>query len=706
MNPMPATILIVDDERQNRRLLEALLSPEGYATRCVASGREALASVAENAPDLILLDVMMPGMDGYEVARALKTDPATSSIPIIMVSAQVDRHARLAGLDAGAEEYLTKPVDRAELWLRVRNLLRLKALGDFLLNHSSILEQQVRERTSQLQRFRTAMDATTDAIFLTDRRTLRFVEVNATACAMLGYTREELLDLPPAALWPGTVETLEAMFDQVIARRDDTGLTEGQVRHRNGALIEIEFNQQAQQTPEGWLIVGVLRDITSRREADERLHHLAHFDTLTGLPNRTLFYQTLNRTLVTASEHGWQVAVMFIDLDNFKNVNDTQGHAVGDELLRQISHRLVKCLRTRDVVGRLGGDEFALILIMNDCHQGAGVVARKIRQVLQPAFRLMDKNLAITVSIGITVFPDDATDSETLIKYADTAMYRAKQSGRDNACFFVTQMNIDVLRRIELEGALRQAIDNDEFVLHYQPKVDVSTGKICGVEALLRWQRPGHGLVSPGEFIPVLEETGLIVRVGSWVIAMACRQIGEWLRGEVGPVQVSVNVSGRQFVEGNLEQDVTRALELNRISADLLELELTESSLMTNTDRTIATLDSLRRRGMKVSIDDFGTGYSSLAYLRRFPIDKLKIDIAFVRDITLSADGATIALAIIGMAHALKMSVIAEGVETEAQLAFLRAHGCDVMQGYYFSRPLPAGDMGPLLIAQGEAVAS
>ena len=573
-----ATILIVDDELQNRKLLEALLKPEGYLTRTATNGAEALASIAQCAPDLILLDVMMPGMDGHELATLLKANPTTSDIPIIMVTAQIDRSARLAGLSAGAEEFLTKPVDRAELWIRVRNLLRLKAYGDFLKNHSSMLELEVQARTADFE-------------------------------------------------------------------------------------------------------------------------HLAHYDPVTGLPNRKLFYETLEKTLNQASDNGQMVAVLFIDLDHFKNVNDTLGHAIGDELLLQFSNRLVRCVHTRDTVGRLGGDEFAVILTMQDGLHNATVVANKIRDVLREPFDLKGHDVTVTASIGITVHPDDASDPETLLKYADTAMYRAKQAGRDTFRFFTAQMNTEALAQITLEKAVRKAVENGEFVLCYQPKVQLSSGRVIGLEALLRWQRPGHGLVSPGDFIPVLEETGLIVRVGTWVIAEACRQIGVWMRSAIGPMQISVNVSGRQFIEGDLEGDVVKALAAHGIPAELLELELTESSLMANTERTITTLQNLKKLGVKLSIDDFGTGYSSLAYLCRFPIDKLKIDIAFIRDITTTPDAAAVALTIIRMAHGLKLSVIAEGVETAAQLAYLRRLGCDQIQGYYFSTPVSVLELEPMLLA-------
>ena len=697
MRSKEATILIVDDEYQNRKLLVTLLQPEGYLTLTAANGEEALAAVAEHSPDLILLDIMMPGMDGYAVAKLLKGKPSTASIPIIMVTANIDRTARLAGLDAGAEEFLTKPVDRAELWLRVRNLLRMKSFNDFLVSHSWLLEQQVQERTADLQRFRTAMDATADAIMLVSRTTMLFVEVNATASNMLGYTRKELLGLGPALLGGGEPVELEAMYDAIIVGRGANTFSETSLRRKDGSDVLVEVHRQAQHIGGEWIIVGVLRDISERKEAEKRLHQLAHYDALTGLPNRTLFYETLTRSLMQAGQESWQVAVMFIDLDFFKNVNDTMGHAIGDELLRQFASRLVQCVRLRDVIGRLGGDEFAIILIMPEPNQGAVHVANKIREVLRTPFDLSGHAMTLTASIGITLYPNDAGDRDTLIKYADTAMYRAKHAGRDTYRFFTAQMNADVLARLDLETALRSAVDNDEFTLVYQPKILLNSGRIAGLEALLRWERPGHGPVSPSLFVPVLEETGLILEVGSWVIATACRQMGEWMRSSIGAVQVAVNVSGRQFLGGDLEGDVIAALHANGIEPGMLELELTESSLMASTERTILILRNLKSHGVQVSIDDFGTGYSSLAYLRRFPIDKLKIDIAFVRDVTTNPDDSAIVLAIIGMAHSLKLEVIAEGVETEAQLTYLRRHHCDQIQGFYFSRPVALADVTGML---------
>jgi diguanylate cyclase (GGDEF)-like protein/PAS domain S-box-containing protein len=697
MSERTSTVLVVDDEEYNRKLLELLLRAEGYLTDSAGGAAEAVAAIAKSPPDLILLDIMMPEMDGYQLATRLKADPVTVNIPIIMLTAQLDRDSCLAGLKAGAEEFLTKPFESAELRLRVRNLLRLKAFSDFLQDHSTILERQVQERAADLHRFRTAMDATADAITLVNRTTLLFVEVNATACRMFGYTREEMLQIGPAQLDNGSSQQLEQRYDAIIDGKDTEHTNETRLRRRDGSHLFVEMHQHAQRSGADWIIVGVLRNVTERKEAEQRLIQMAHFDALTGLPNRTLFYRNLARILERTRSRGWSVALLCIDLDHFKNINDTRGHAVGDELLCQVSNRLLQCVRMRDTVARLGGDEFGVILAARNGEQRAHLVADRIREALRVPFALKDHAVAITASVGIALSPDDAADAETLIQYADTAMYQSKGAGRNTSRFFKARMNTDAVARSDIETALRKAVENEEFVLHYQPKIEVSSGRICGLEALLRWQRPRFDLVPPGEFIPVLEDTGLIVPVGRWVIAAACRQIGAWLASSVGAMPISVNVAGRQFIEGDVERDVICALEECRVPGSLLELEMTESSLMMNTDRTINTLKNLRNLGVGVSIDDFGTGYSSLAYLRRFPLDKLKIDRIFIGGITTNADDAAIVLAIIRMAHTLKLDVVAEGVETEAQLNWLRNHDCDEIQGYLFSRPLPAADIEQML---------
>lgn len=446
-------------------------------------------------------------------------------------------------------------------------------------------------------------------------------------------------------------------------------------------------------------IAGIAEDITDMRESEERLLYLAHYDNLTSLPNRVLFYDRLKQALSQARRNEWVTAVMFLDLDRFKNVNDTLGHGAGDLLLRQVSERLAGCVRSGDTVGRLSGDEFSIVLSNLSGPDDASLVAQKIMATLGKPFNLYGKEVFVSASIGITLFPADTLDQDTLIQNADTAMYRAKELGRNSFRFYTPEMNARALEKLSLESSLRRALERQEFLLYYQPKASLATGEVIGVEALLRWRHPDLGLVSPVEFMPMLEETGLIVATGEWVIRAACAQIKAWQEAGVNPVPVAVNLSARQFQVKDLGTTISRILEEEGIRHELLELEITEGSLASNDEEAASTLAYLNSLGVRVAIDDFGTGYSSLSRLKGFPLDALKIDGSFVRDITTDADDAAITRAIITMAHSLGLSVVAEGVETEEQLAFLDVNGCDQIQGYYFSTPLAAEDCTRFIVS-------
>jgi diguanylate cyclase (GGDEF)-like protein/PAS domain S-box-containing protein len=451
-------------------------------------------------------------------------------------------------------------------------------------------------------------------------------------------------------------------------------------------------------------IAGIAEDVTDRKLAEERLLQLAHYDVLTSLPNRVLFYDRLRQVLAQAKRNQWIVSVLFVDLDRFKNINDTLGHAVGDQLLQQVSERLTHSVRSGDTVGRLGGDEFAIVLSNLSSAQDANLVAQKIMTSFAEPFKLGGSEIYVTASIGVTLYPDDSTDQDTLIRNADSAMYRAKEVGRNSFQFYTPEMNSRALEILGMESDLRRALDRGEFLLYYQPMASVADGRIVGIEALLRWRHPERGLVTPAEFMFVLEETGLIVPVGEWVLRRVCLQIKEWERAGIAPVRVSVNLSARQFNQKDFGPGIGKLLDAQNVDPGLIELEITESSIMTNTEEASRTLEYLSELGVGLSIDDFGTGYSSLSYLKRFPLDRLKIDRSFVRDLTTDNDDATITRAVISMAHSLGLKVVAEGVETGAQLAFLAEHGCDEIQGYIFSRPLPAADCGAWL-AEGRRLA-
>lgn len=696
MSSTPAIILIVDDEVTVRKLMQVLLHSQGYRTLTASSGQEALALIARQPPDLILLDIMMPGMDGYEVASRLKADKSTSSIPIIMLSALGEQSARLLGLEAGAEDFLSKPVESAELWLKVRNLLRLKSFSDFFKSHSLILEEQLLQRTIDLERFRAAMDSAGDAIFLIERSSMRLIEFNRSACELLGYTSQELRLKTPAQL-SERPEQLEQLYDQVIQGGVAHEPAEIAIRSKTGHLVPVDIHHQAYKSGEDWIIVTVARDVSQRKEIDQRILKMAHYDVLTGLPNRDLFMTTLEMGVTQAAISGWQLALVTADLDDFNQVNDTWGHQQGDQLLKQLSERLGECLDVSDTLGRMDGDEFALLLMMREGQAGIKSAVEGIRDGLRAPFLMSGQPHCVTASIGLAVFPQDAADAVTLLKRANTAMNLAKNTGGDTYRFYTAQMHLDAAARLDMETALREAVEQRAFELFYQPKICAQTGRISGLEALLRWPRPGLANISPAIFVPILESLGLIGEVGRWVIASACAQISRWQRAGVGPFKVAVNVSGDQIIEGDLIGHITQSVADNQIDPCWLEVELTESSLMQNTAHTISSLQALRSLGVTLSIDDFGTGYSSLAYLRRFPISTLKIDIAFIREVTTNAQDAAIVRTIIELAHSLDMLVIAEGVETQEQLAFLAHSGCDQVQGYLFSKPLSVDDLAIFL---------
>ena len=433
----------------------------------------------------------------------------------------------------------------------------------------------------------------------------------------------------------------------------------------------------------------LVEQIRERKLAEERFAHLAHHDSLTGLPNRVLFYDRLKFAMIEAKRRGHSVVVMFLDVDRFKIINDTLGHNAGDDLLKQIAMRLTACLRAGDTVSRLAGDEFALALPSMEDTNYSRHLAQRLLACFNKPFLLKEQPIFVTASIGVTHYPADATSVEGLLKNADTAMYRAKEAGRDNFHFYSADMHAQAVKRLAMENALRGATERGELVLHYQPLVDLKSGQIEGMEALVRWNHPELGLVSPADFIPLAEETGLIIPIGEWVLRTACAQARAWQNAGLPPLRLSVNLSARQF-QKDLAVMVASILEETALEPRYLELELTESMVMQNPEKAVVMLDALDQMGVRLSIDDFGTGYSSLGYLKRFPIDTLKVDRSFVCDIPSDADDMLITTGIIGLAHSLGIQVIAEGVETSAQLSFLLTQHCDTIQGYYFSKPLPA----------------
>ena len=560
-----------------------------------------------------------------------------------------------------------------------------------------------REAEKSIRLSARVFESSQEAILLTDAKS-NIVSVNSAFCELTGYSSEEVLGRNPRLLSSGRHQP--DFFTSMWQSIDYNDKWQGEVwnRKKNGDFFPVWLRINVYRDPNGSIqnYVGIATDISERLAAQEHIRQLAYFDVLTGLPNRRMLEDRAVQALVAAERDSNAVTLMFIDLDQFKKVNDSLGHSAGDTLLGAVAIRILDCVRRVDTVARLGGDEFVVLLPKTD-DDGAVEVARKILAAVALPVRLGVHELSVTPSIGISVFPQDGRDFETLLKHADTAMYHAKESGRNAYRFFAAAMNVAAFDRLLMENNLRHALERDEFVLYYQPLVDVADGRIVGAEALIRWQHPKDGLLMPGSFIHVAEVSGLIIPIGEWVLREACRQNQQWHVAGLPKVSIAVNISAVQFRGDQckrFESAVRSILEHCDIAAGCLELELTEGILMDHTSETIATLDRLSGLGVKLSIDDFGTGYSSLSYLKRFPLDKLKIDQSFVRDIVVDADDWAIATAIISMGHSLRLKVIAEGVEVAEQLDMLTEQGCDEVQGYHFSRPVPAEEFAELLRRQ------
>lgn len=567
------------------------------------------------------------------------------------------------------------------------------------------LRGEQRHNLAELAKQASALEQTADSIMITDCSG-RIEYVNPAFERNTGYTRAEALGQTPGLLKSGKHG---AYFYQRLWRSLEAGEVYREIfinRRKNGELYYEEKSISPLRDPHSGEIthyVSAGKDISERMQTQQRLDHLAHHDSLTELPNRLLLLDRLQRAMGRATRHHKQLAALFLDLDRFKQINDTLGHSTGDRLLRAVAGRLAKCLRQGDTVARLGGDEFAILLEDLDHPEDVAPILEKLLDTMRHPFVLEGREFFLSFSIGICMYPQDGGDAETLLRNADTAMYRAKAEGRSSYRFYTADMNARAFERLDLESKLRRALEREEFVLHYQPKLDLGTGLVTGVEALLRWRHPDQGLVPPGDFIPTLEDTGMIVPVGRWVLHEACRQARAWREARLPPLTMAVNLSTHQFRRDDVCTLVREMLECHDMPPAELELEITESALMDDVSRAADSIRRLRAQGVRVAIDDFGTGYSSLAYLKRFAINSLKIDRAFVRELCDNHDDAAIVSAVLAMAQRLQLQVVAEGVETRAQLEFLRAEGCDQLQGYLLARPMPGSQL-PAWLAQGHSL--
>lgn len=568
------------------------------------------------------------------------------------------------------------------------------AYGIAALRNEVARQNAVNEHLAAEERYRSVLDNAADAVFVYDAAgPIHYA--NQQAADMLGWSVEQLVRMDMRDLVArDAVDTLRTLSRRLGANGQLRA--EAALQRRDGTGLPVEVN--AVRLPDG-NFYAAFRDISERKAIEARMEHVATHDPLTGLANRNLLLDRIDQALIHGQRAGHVVAAMLLDLDRFKVINDSLTHATGDAVLTEVAHRLRNAVRAGDTVARLGGDEFMIVATELRSEDDATTLARKVLCAVSRPLNADGHELVVTGSLGIAVFPRDGEDPDTLMRNADLAMYRAKEVSRDAFAFYAPEMNARMRRRLEIENGLRRALEQGEFELHYQPKVDLRTGRMVGAEALLRWRRPDVGLVSPADFIPLAEETGLIVEIGAWVIDHVCARQRMWADAELKICPVAVNVSARQFQQEGLADRVSQALRRHALDAQMLQLEVTETAIMLNPERTLAVLRDLKRIGVHISLDDFGSGYSSLNYLRRFPIDSIKVDQSFVRDISVDPDDASIVRLIIALGHDLDQTVIAEGVETPEQLHFLRRHRCDQMQGYLFSRPLPDGAFEALLRA-------
>jgi diguanylate cyclase (GGDEF)-like protein/PAS domain S-box-containing protein len=687
---LPPKILLIENDPAGADRICAALAETGsgsFDVDWVRQLSEGLARLSKGGIDAVLLELSLPDSHGIETFDRLFG--VAPDIPILILGNGNEALAKEA-VAHGAQDYLLAGhVDSYSLPRALRNAIERKAVEDALY-----LEKE---------RAVVTLNSIGDAVLCTDVSG-KVTYLNLVAETMTGWRREEAIDKPLAEVFRiidgSTRKTARDPLEMAVEQNRTVGLTVNCVLiRRDGFEFAIEDSAAPIHDQAGHIIgaVIVFHDVSAARAMSIQMTHSAQHDVVTNLPNRLLLNDRITQSIALALRQHKSLAVIFLDLDRFKYINDSLGHETGDRLLRSVSERLLASVRGSDTVSRQGGDEFVILLSGIGHPEDAARSAKKILLSLSAPHSIAGQDLHIDGSIGISVYPEDGKDAETLIKNADTAMYHAKETGRNNFQFFKGDMNLRAVERQSLEGSLRHALEGEQFLLHYQPKVNLDTGEITGVEALIRWQHPDRGLMSPDRFIPIAEDCGLIVRIGRWVLREACRQTREWQDAGWLRLPIAVNVSALEFRDPGFIDSVRTVLQETGLEARYLELELTEGVLMEDGQSTAAVLQELKEMGVRLAVDDFGTGYSSLSYLQQFPIDVLKIDQSFVHHITGNPDDSPIVSAIIDMGKNLKQRVIAEGVETQGQLAFLQAQRCAEGQGYLFSRPLGAAQFTYLL---------
>ncbi len=708
-NAQSLRILVVEDEPRYLESTRLLLRHYGHAVTTAKDAAQARARLTGQDFDLVLLDLHLPDATGLTILNDMA--PRLEQSMVIVVSGDTSIDSAIHALKAGAYDFLRKPYDPEELIKSLRNAAR-----ELALKRENREIQARLEHSEQWHRF--LVNNSPDIIFTLDAEG-RFSYLNDCVEGITGHSKTELIGQPwetlvleaerETARWRmnerRTGERATRNFELLLQRRPTADSGDLAPPH---VSVELSASGMYREEADGSRryvgTYGVARDISERKKAEATITFQAYHDLLTGLPNRALFKDRLTQAIANARRHGLLLAVMFLDLDRFKSVNDTLGHLVGDELLQLTSQRLRHCLREGDTLARIGGDEFMLLLPHIRTRDNAAHIAEKILAALKTPFHLNSHELYISASIGIAIYPDDGITHETLIKHADIAMYCAKDQGRNDFRFFDSGLNQHLTGRMAVESDLRRGLQRGEFEMHYQPKVDTLHGSIIGMEALIRWHHPQRGLVQPDEFIPIAEDSGLIAPMSEWVLDTVCRQARIWHDQALPPTALAVNLPARHIEHPDFVDEFVRVLRDHRLEGRGIGIEITESTLMRDMEGSVHKLRQLSDMGVEISIDDFGTGYSSLSYLKRLPVHCLKIDRSFVHDLHSQDNGAPLVAGIAAMAKGLRLNLVAEGVETQAQLEFLRQIGCDAYQGYLFSQAVSADEATRMLRTHPPAI--
>jgi len=694
MTPVKPTILAIDDTPVNLLTLGAALKHD-FDLQMATSGEMGLELARQNPPDLILLDIMMPGIDGFETCRRLKAEPLLADIPVVFVTALHEQAFEVKGLALGAWDYITKPIQVDTARQRIRNLLERERLRKQVALQLDQLAQELAERQASTNKLKLAAGVFTTAregILITDTDGT-IVDVNEAFSRITGFTRQEVLGQNPRILGSGlqSPEFYTAMWRELLTK----GHWYGEIwnRRKSGQvyaeMLTITTVRDESGQPRNF--VALFSDITALKEHETELNHMAHYDVLTGLPNRVLLADRLRQGMLQAERRGQLLAVVFLDLDGFKGVNDRYGHEAGDQLLMAVARNMKKSLREGDTLARLGGDEFVAVLAdLDNAAAGVPLLGRLLEAAAQRTV-FGELALKVSASMGVTFFPQDVDmEADQLLRQADQAMYQAKLAGKNRFQVFDTQHDSGMRSRHESLERIRLALQANELVLFYQPKVNMRTGTVMGAEALIRWQHPDKGLLPPASFLPLIEDSPLAIEIGEWVIETALRQIGQW-RSQGLLLRVSVNVGARQLQQSNFVTRLSDTLASHPgIQSGDLSIEVLETSALQDLAGVSLVIAQCKDLGVDFALDDFGTGYSSLTYLKRLPVSLLKMDQSFVRDMLVDPDNQAILEAVIGLARAFRRAVIAEGVETIAHGTRLLEMGCDLAQGYGIARPMPA----------------